>query len=81
MEIIINGVTYTVDPNATTVPQAVSEAWQALQTQLQQQAAQIVELQKAAGAAPGPAPTPPPPGRNPPPAPPPHRRTHRDRHP
>lgn len=53
MEIIINGVTYTVDPNATTVPQAVSEAWQALQTQLQQQAAQIVELQKAAGAAPG----------------------------
>ncbi len=55
MEIIINGVTYKVDPNATTIPQAVSEAWQALQTQLQQQAAQIVKLQKAAGAAPGPA--------------------------
>lgn len=55
MEVIINGVTYQIDPNATTVPQAVSEAWQALQTQLQQQAAKIVELQKAACTPPDPA--------------------------
>lgn len=47
-EIIINGVTYKVDPAANTVPGPVAEAWTSLQAQLTQQATELGAL-KAGG--------------------------------
>lgn len=68
-EIIVNGVPYKVDPNATTVPAALAEAYKALEADLTQKAARITELETAAGQTPtnpNPNPTP----ANPTPAPP-----------
>ena len=60
-ELIVNGVPYKVDPNATTVPTAIEQAYTALQTELTQKAARITELEQAAGQTPtnpNPNPTP-----------------------
>jgi hypothetical protein len=51
---VINGVEWPVDPAATTIPAAVVEYLNTLQTQLQQQATQITELQAKAGQQPAP---------------------------
>lgn len=55
-EIVINGVKFAVDPAATSVPGPVAEAYNALMTQLQQQAAKITELEAKSASGSEPAP-------------------------